>query len=68
MVLRSVISAAVLILYYVSTGLVIRQIGYGQSNPAGDVRPYQSMPGPRAGVDTVSPTISISPGITQGIK
>ncbi len=48
MLLRSVVSAAVLILYYVANGLVIRQFGYGQPSLGGDVRSYQAMPGPRA--------------------
>ncbi|MBN1119485.1 MAG: hypothetical protein JXJ17_00280 [Anaerolineae bacterium] len=47
MVLRSVISAAVLILYYLSTGLIIRQIGYGESAPPEEEQSYHSVSGPR---------------------
>jgi hypothetical protein len=49
MMLRSVVSAAVLILYYMASGLIIRQFGYGQPSSESEMRPYQAMPGTRAG-------------------
>ena len=48
MLLRSVISAAVLILYYVANGLIIRQFGYGQPSPESEMPSCQAMPDPHA--------------------